>query len=72
LASGHHWPRGFSQARSPLALTGNPGPLDFGELAPVYGLLPVASGALLWRSYLRAVAPRGQTPARPGETAAGR
>jgi hypothetical protein len=41
-----------------LALTGNLGRLDFGELAPVYGLLPVASGAGLWRSYLRAVAPR--------------
>jgi len=40
-----------------LALTGNLGPLNFGELAPAYGLLPVASGAGLWRSYLRAVAP---------------
>jgi len=54
-----------------LALTGNLGPVNFGELAPVYGLLPVASGAGLWRSYLRVVAPRGQTPARPGEAAAG-
>jgi len=55
-----------------LALTGNLGPLDFGELAPVYGRLPVASGAVLCRSYLRAVAPRGQTPARPGEAPASR
>jgi len=39
-----------------LALTGNLGPLGFGEVAPVYGLLPVVSGAVSWRSYLRAVA----------------
>ncbi len=32
--------------------------VNFGELAPIYGLLPAASGAGLWRSYLRAVAPR--------------
>jgi cytochrome c oxidase cbb3-type subunit 1 len=55
-----------------LALTDNLGPVSFGELAPVYGLLPVASGAGLWRSYLRAVAPRGQTPVRPGEAPVGR
>jgi hypothetical protein len=55
-----------------LALTGSLGPLDFGELAPVYGLLPAVSGAALWPSYLRAVASRGQTPARPGEAPAGR
>ena len=41
-----------------LALTGNLGPLDFSALAPVYGLLPLASGVGLWRSYLRVVAPR--------------
>lgn len=47
-----------------LALTGNLGPLNFGELAPVYGLLPVVSGVGLWRSYLRAVAPREATAGR--------
>ncbi|HJX62160.1 MAG TPA: hypothetical protein VJ578_06290, partial [Dehalococcoidia bacterium] len=54
-----------------LALTDNLGPVSFGELAPVYALLPVASGAGLWRSYLRAVAPREATAARPGEAPAG-
>jgi len=49
-----------------LALTGNLGPVNFGTLAPVYGLLPLASGTGLWRSYLRVVAPRpdGRAPAR--------
>jgi len=42
-----------------------------------YGLLPLASGAGLWRSYLRAVTPRGpagalETPGRPGEAPIGR
>jgi hypothetical protein len=32
--------------------------VSFGALAPVYGLLPLASGAGLWRSCLRVVAPR--------------
>jgi hypothetical protein len=41
-----------------LALAGNLGPLNFGALAPMYGLLLVVSGAGLWRSHLRAVAPR--------------
>jgi hypothetical protein len=56
-----------------FALTGNLGPLNFGAFAPVYGLLPVISGAWLWRSYLRAVAPHpdGRTPSRPGEAPVG-
>jgi hypothetical protein len=42
-----------------------------------FSLLTVASEAVLWRSYLRAVASRGQTeiraaPARPGEAPANR